>query len=69
MRTIQEALIGGTIYTTDSPVEPLPGFEKAKPMVFAGVYPMDQSDHPSLRSAMDKLLLNDSSVSCKVESR
>lgn len=37
--------------------------------VYAGVYPMDQSEHPMLRSALEKLLLNDASVESKIESR
>lgn len=69
MRTIKEATVGGTLHAINSPVEPLPGFQKAKPMVFAGVYPMDQSEHTMLRSALDKLLLNDSSVESKIETR
>lgn len=69
MRTIKEANVGGTVYATNEPVEVLPGFSKAKPMVFAGVYPMDQSEHTMLRSALEKLLLNDSSVESKMETR
>jgi len=69
MRSVKECLIGGTIHSTGTAVELLPGFLKAKPMVYAGVYPMDQSEHPSLRSALERLLLNDASVECKMESR
>ncbi|CAL8073078.1 unnamed protein product [Orchesella dallaii] len=68
MRSIKEASVGGTIHPTNATVEILAGFKKAKPMVYAGVYPMDQSEHPMLRSALEKLLLNDSSVESKVES-
>ena len=69
MRSVKEASIGDTVYKTSAPVEPFPGFAPAKPMVFAGVYPMDQSEHPQLRSALEKLLLNDPSVECAIESR
>ena len=69
MRSVKEAGTGDTIYETLKPVEPLPGFVKAKPMVFAGVYPLDQSEHPQLRSALEKLLLNDPSVDCIIEAR
>ncbi|KAH3834051.1 translation factor Guf1, mitochondrial-like [Dreissena polymorpha] len=62
IKNIKDALVGDTIYHTDTPVEPLPGFKPAKPMVFAGVYPADQSQLPELMVAMDKLTLNDSSV-------
>ncbi|CAG7629192.1 unnamed protein product [Allacma fusca] len=68
MRSVKEAAVGDTIHLLSSPVEPFPGFAKAKPMVFAGVYPMDQSEHTQLRSALEKLLLNDPSVECAVES-
>jgi translation elongation factor EF-4 len=69
MRSVKEAVIGGTIHASGTPVEILPGFVAAKPMVYAGVYPMDQSEHPMLRNALEKLLLNDASVECKIESR
>ncbi|XP_065839699.1 translation factor GUF1 homolog, mitochondrial-like [Oscarella lobularis] len=63
MRNVEEAQIGDTFFRHGSPVEPLPGFKKAKPMVFASLFPDDQSGYLSLRSAIDKLTLNDSSVS------
>jgi len=69
MRSVKEALVGATIHASGTSVEVLPGFVAAKPMVYAGVYPMDQSEHPSLRSALEKLLLNDASVESKLESR
>jgi len=68
MRSVKEAIIGGTICPSGIEVEPLPGFVKSKPMVFAGVYPFDQSEHPALKSSIEKLLLNDSSVECVTES-
>lgn len=69
MRTSKEAFIGDTIFNSSNPVEPLQGFEPPRPMVFAGVYPMDQSQHVSLRSAIEKLTLNDSAVTVEVDSR
>ncbi|XP_050737743.1 translation factor GUF1, mitochondrial-like isoform X2 [Eriocheir sinensis] len=49
-------------------VEPLPGFREAKPLVFAGIYPMDQSEHGVLKAAIERLCLNDRSVSVSMES-
>lgn len=69
MRTSKEAHIGDTFCLTKEPVEPLKGFVPAKPMVFAGVYPMDQSQHVVLRSAIEKLVLNDSAVTVAIDSR
>ncbi|XP_077984203.1 translation factor Guf1, mitochondrial-like [Glandiceps talaboti] len=68
MHKIQEAQIGDTLHHHKSPVEPMVGFKPAKPMVFAGMYPVDQSDFVSLRSAIDRLTLNDSSVTVSVDS-
>ncbi|CAG5992902.1 unnamed protein product [Menidia menidia] len=52
----------------EQPVEALPGFKPAKAMVFAGMYPMDQSEYPGLRSAIERLTLNDSSVTVQRDS-
>ncbi|KAF7248395.1 Translation factor GUF1, mitochondrial [Varanus komodoensis] len=62
MKDVAEAQIGDTIYLHNQPVEPFPGFKSAKPMVFAGMYPTDQSEYNNLKSAVEKLTLNDSSV-------
>uniref|UniRef100_A0A2I3NEB3 GTP binding elongation factor GUF1 n=1 Tax=Papio anubis TaxID=9555 RepID=A0A2I3NEB3_PAPAN len=62
MKNVTEAQIGDTLYLHKQPVEPLPGFKSAKPMVFAGMYPIDQSEYNNLKSAIEKLTLNDSSV-------
>lgn len=69
MRTSQEAHIGDTLCLADRPVAPLTGFTPAKPMVFAGVYPMDQSQHVALRGAIEKLVLNDPAVTVAIDSR
>ncbi|XP_071499367.1 translation factor Guf1, mitochondrial-like [Diadema antillarum] len=68
MHNIKEAHMGDTFYHPNSPVQPLPGFKAAKPMVFAGLYPIDQSEYLSLRSAIERLTLNDSSVSVSRDS-
>nr|XP_035944832.1 translation factor GUF1, mitochondrial isoform X2 [Halichoerus grypus] len=62
MKDVTEAQIGDTLYLHKQPVEPLPGFKSAKPMVFAGMYPVDQSEYNNLKSAVEKLTINDSSV-------
>lgn len=69
MKSSKEACIGDTIHLKSLPVEPLPGFKEAKSMVFAGVYPMDQSQFLSLQSAIEKLTLNDNAVSVAKETR
>ncbi|XP_072398426.1 translation factor GUF1 homolog, mitochondrial [Diabrotica undecimpunctata] len=67
MRSTKEAHIGDTIYHSGDEIEPLKGFRPSRPMVFAGIYPMDQSQHINLRSAIDKLTLNDSAVSVELD--
>ncbi|XP_044060248.1 translation factor GUF1, mitochondrial isoform X2 [Siniperca chuatsi] len=68
MKDVKEAQIGDTLYLQEQPVEALPGFKPAKAMVFAGLYPMDQSEYPGLRSAIERLTLNDSSVTVQRDS-
>ncbi|MDR3646691.1 MAG: translation elongation factor 4 [Candidatus Babeliales bacterium] len=67
MKTVKEARVGDTIYQTKKPVTPFPGFKPAKPMVFAGIYPVDNSEFETVRDAIEKLTLNDASV--KVEKK
>lgn len=69
MRSSKEAYIGDTIHHVGVDIEPLPGFSPFRPMIFAGVYPMDQSQHVALRGAIEKLALNDSAVTVDIESR
>lgn len=69
MKTSKEAHVGDTLCLTSKPVTPLEGFKTARPMVFAGIYPMDQSQHVNLRSAIEKLILNDPAVTITVDSR
>ncbi len=63
LKTIREIRVGDTLTTKSNPAKtPLPGYEAAKPMVFAGIYPTDNEDYPLLRDALDKLQLNDASL-------
>jgi len=62
MKTIKEARVGDTIYHTKKPVESFPGFKPAKPMVFAGIYPVESNEFEALSEAIEKLTLNDASV-------
>jgi translation factor GUF1, mitochondrial len=62
MRNAKEALIGDTYHLKGMTVEALEVFKKLKPMVFAGIFPSEQSQHVALRSAIEKLVLNDSVV-------
>jgi len=68
MKDIVQAKIGDTISEENKEVEPLPGFMEVKPMVFAGLYPINTDDYPELRDAVAKLKLNDSSFSFEPES-
>ncbi|XP_042217972.1 translation factor GUF1, mitochondrial-like isoform X2 [Homarus americanus] len=68
IRSAKEAQVGDTFHLKGAVCKPLQGFKAAKPMVFGGVYPMDQRDHPALRAAIERLCLNDGSVSVSVES-
>ncbi|XP_064490191.1 translation factor GUF1 homolog, mitochondrial-like [Ornithodoros turicata] len=68
MRSPREAHVGDTLSHKSPDIKPLPKFEQSKPMVFAGVYPEDQSQNTELRSAIERLLLNDPSVQVSLES-
>lgn len=69
MRSSKEAFIGDTLRKTSDQVDVLQGFQPPKPMVFAGIYPFDQSQHVNLRSAIEKVALNDSAVSVAIDTR
>lgn len=69
MRSVKEAQIGDTFHSKDVPVKPFPGFKPTQPMVFAGIYPVDQTQNLSLRSAIEKLTLTDSAVTMEPEIR
>lgn len=68
MKTVKEARVGDTFHHVRKPVEALPGFKPAKSMVFAGIYPVDTNDFENLRTAIEKLTLNDPSVGVEKES-
>lgn len=68
MRSPKEAHIGDTLSHKSDEVKTLPKFQESKPMVFAGIYPEDQSKNNELRSAVERLLLNDPSVQVTIES-
>jgi len=68
IKTVSDARIGDTIVDHDDPAtEPLPGFEEIKPMVFAGLYPVESHEHGLLRDALEKLRLNDSAFNFEPE--
>jgi GTP-binding protein LepA len=68
IKTVADAKIGDTIMDAANPAaEPLPGFEEIKPMVFAGLYPVESHEHGLLRDALEKLRLNDSAMSFEPE--
>jgi len=63
LKTISEISVGDTMTLAESPAEhPVPGYRPAKPMVFAGLYPVDTEDYGLLRDALEKLRLNDASL-------
>jgi len=69
LKSVRDAQVGDTITTAGQPAtEPLPGYQPAKSLVFAGIYPVIGSDYPLLRDAMEKLHLNDASFSFEPES-
>ena len=69
IKTVADVQIGDTITDAARPVsEPLPGFQEVKPMVFAGLYPIDSAQYEDLRDAMEKLRLNDASFFFEPES-
>lgn len=68
IKDIRDVKVGDTVTSTRNPAkEPLPGFQKIKPMVFAGIFPIIASEYESLKDALDKLCLNDSSLTFEVE--
>ncbi|MCU1260240.1 MAG: GTP-binding protein LepA [Bryobacterales bacterium] len=68
IKTVSDAKIGDTVIDHNNPAaEPLPGFEEIKPMVFAGLYPVESHEHGILRDALEKLRLNDSAFNFEPE--
>jgi GTP-binding protein LepA len=69
IKNVADTKIGDTITDDKNPaIEPLPGFEELKPMVFAGLYTVDAHEHTALREALEKLRLNDASFFFEPES-
>lgn len=69
LKTVRDCQVGGTLTNADNPAqEPLPGYRPPKPMVFAGLYPVDTEDYFALRDALEKLQLNDASLVFQPES-
>ncbi len=69
IKEAKEVKVGDTITLAESSMEtPIEGFEDVKPMVFAGIYPVDSDDYEDLRSSMEKLQLNDASLVFSPES-
>ncbi len=63
LKTVSESRVGDTITLSARPAaQALPGYRKVKPMVFAGIYPVDGEDYPDLKEALEKLQLNDASL-------
>ena len=68
IKTLQDAQVGDTVTLTSNPAsDPLPGYRKAQSMVFCGIYPVDGARYGDLRDALEKLKLNDASLSFEPE--
>ena len=68
IKTVRDTAVGDTVTSAENPADaPLPGFRRANPMVFCGIYPADGAKYPDLRDALDKLQLNDASLSSEPE--
>jgi GTP-binding protein LepA len=68
LKNVRDIRVGDTLTRADQPArEPLPGYRPAKPMVFAGFYPVETNDYPLLRDALDKLKLNDAALTYEPE--
>jgi len=63
LKTVRECRVGDTLTQAERPAKtPLPGYRKVKPMVFAGIYPVEGEDYADLKDALEKLQLNDASL-------
>jgi len=68
IKNVQDTRIGDTVTDEANPTkEPFPGYKKANPMVYCGIFPADGSRYPDLRDALEKLVLNDASLSFEPE--
>jgi GTP-binding protein LepA len=69
LKSVRDAQVGDTVTTVANPAaEPLPGYQPAKSLVFAGIYPVSGEDYPLLREALERLHLNDASFTYEPES-
>ena len=69
IKNVADTQVGDTITTVENPAkEPLPGYRQVQPMVYSGVYPADGAKYQDLRDALEKLKLNDASMSYELES-
>ena len=68
IKSVRDAKVGDTVTLADNPAaEPLPGYREVQPMVFCGIYTTDGAKYPDLRDALEKLKLNDASLSFEPE--
>lgn len=68
IKNVKDTRVGDTVTVADNPAHaPLPGYRKATPMVYCGLYPIDTSDYENLRDALEKLQLNDASLEYEPE--
>ena len=69
LKSVRDCQVGDTLTSAGRPAAlPLPGYKAAKPLVFAGIYPLNGPDYPLLRDALEKLHLNDASITYEPES-
>ena len=69
IKTVSDTQVGDTITTVENPAaQPLPGYRQVQPMVYSGIYPADGAKYGDLRDALEKLKLNDASMSYEPES-
>ncbi|MEA3507491.1 MAG: translation elongation factor 4 [Synergistota bacterium] len=68
IKNVAEARVGDTVTCESNPASsPLPGYQKIKPVVFCGFYPVERDEYPQLREALEKLQLNDSAITFEPE--
>jgi GTP-binding protein LepA len=68
LKDVAQAKVGDTVTVSGQRVEPLPGYREPRPMVYAGLYPIEGDDFPDLRDALDRLRLNDAALVYEPES-